>query len=93
MALSVVATSSRSYRTGTFLRFSNSNVESCSVSTALQKYKTLTMTISLPFACLNALVHLTFRGLRFILKFLWHLDEQKRKHLASFRTNMVPWPG
>ena len=51
------------------------------------------MTISLPFARLNALVHRTFLGFRFILKFLWHFDEQKRKHLASLRTNMVPWPG
>lgn len=25
------------------------------------------------------MVHLTLRGLRFILKFLWHLDRQKRK--------------
>jgi hypothetical protein len=53
----------------------------------------LTMTISLPFALLNALVHLTFLGFRFILKFLWHFDEQNRNVLASLRTNMVPCPG
>lgn len=35
----MVATNSRSYRTGTFLRFSNSNVESCDVSSsALSRY-------------------------------------------------------
>lgn len=51
------------------------------------------MTISLPFARLNALVHLTFLGFRFILKFLWHLLPQNRKHLASFRTNILPLPG
>lgn len=51
------------------------------------------MTISLPLARRNALVQRTLRGLRFILKFLWHFDEQNRKHLASLRTNIVPWPG
>lgn len=51
------------------------------------------MTISLPLARLNALVHLTFLGFLFILKFLWHFDPQKRNVFASFRTNIVPWPG
>lgn len=31
------------------------------------------MTISLPAAFRKAFVQRTFRGLRFILKFLWHL--------------------
>lgn len=39
----------------------------------------LTIVISLPAAFLNALVHLTFLGLRFILKFLWHLDRRKQQ--------------
>lgn len=34
---------------------------------------------SLPASLRYALVHLTLRGLRFILKFLWHLERQKRK--------------
>jgi len=79
MAFIVTWTRSRSYLTGTFRRFSNSNVES--------------IVISFPAAFRKALVHFTFRGLRFILKFLWHFDVQKRKTLASFRTNSVPCPG
>lgn len=35
------------------------------------------MTISLPAAFRKALVHRTFRGLRFILKFLWHLRRRR----------------
>ena len=35
-----------------------------------------TLTSSLPASLRLALVHLTFLGLRFILKFLWHLDLQ-----------------
>jgi len=31
--------------------------------------------------------------LRFILKFLWHLDLQKRKALASFLTKVIPFDG
>jgi len=56
IAFIVVWTRSRSYLTGTFRRFSNSKVES--------------IVISFPAAFRNALVHFTFRGLRFILKFL-----------------------
>lgn len=37
-----------------------------------------TTTSSLPADLRNAFVHATFLGLRFILKFLWHLDLQKR---------------
>ena len=88
---------------------------------------------SLPASLRYAFVHLTLRGLRFILKFLWHLDRQKRKicgregsegtprrlqrrgaaaaaaaggskggdygwpggglTVASFLTNVMPWPG
>ncbi len=33
-----------------------------------------TIVISLPAAFRKALVHLTLRGFRFILKFLWHLE-------------------
>lgn len=39
----------------------------------------LTSASSLPASLRYALVHLTLRGLRFILKFLWHLERQKRK--------------
>ena len=35
----------------------------------------------------------TLRGLRLILKFLTHLEEQKLKICASFRMNVEPWPG
>jgi len=38
-----------------------------------------TMVISFPAALRKALVQRTLRGLRFILKFLWHFDLQKRK--------------
>jgi hypothetical protein len=31
--------------------------------------------------------------LRFILKFLWHLERQNLKTVASLRTNVMPWPG
>lgn len=37
-----------------------------------------TTTSSLPADLRKALVQATFLGLRFILKFLWHLDLQKR---------------
>jgi hypothetical protein len=42
---------------------------------------------SFPAALRKALVHRTLRGLRFFLKFLWHLERQKRKILLSLRTN------
>jgi len=35
----------------------------------------------------------TLRGLRFILKFLWHLERQKWKMVASFLTKQMPCPG
>ena len=35
----------------------------------------------------------TLRGLRFSLKFLWHLLRQKRKTVESLRTKTDPWPG
>ncbi len=59
----VCCITSRLYRTGLFLLFSNSKVES---------------TVSSLLACLRkALVHLTFLGLRFLMKFRWHFDRQK----------------
>lgn len=39
----------------------------------------LTSASSFPASFLYALVHLTLRGLRFILKFLWHFDLQNLK--------------
>lgn len=42
-------------------------------------FGSLTTVSSLPDAFLNALVHLVFLGLRFFLKFLWHLDLQNWK--------------
>lgn len=35
----------------------------------------------------------TLRGLRFILKFLWHLERQNLNTVASLRANVMPWPG
>lgn len=60
----VLCTSSRSYFSGRLRRRSISKVASSASS--------------LPASLRYALVHLTLRGLRFILKFLWHLDRQKR---------------
>ena len=51
------------------------------------------MVISFPAAFLNTLVHLTFLGFLFILKFLWHLLLQKMNCFASLRTNIIPLPG
>ena len=45
---------------------------------------------SLPRAALYALVHFTLRGLRFILKLLWHLDRQNLKIVPSFLANDPP---
>jgi len=42
----------------------------------------LTSARSFPCILRYALVHLTLRGLRFILKFLWHLDRQNRNVCA-----------
>jgi hypothetical protein len=39
----------------------------------------ITCVISFPCTRLYALVHFTFRGFLFILKFLWHFDLQNRK--------------
>lgn len=69
-------TRSRLYRTGTLRRWANCRVEST--------------VISLPAALRNAFVHASLRGLRFILKFLWHFERQKRNCLASFRMNVMP---
>src|ERR1700712_2040504 len=104
MALRVVATKSRLYRTGTLRRAA--------------KVRVLSTDISLPCALRKDFVHLSLRGLRsevaewlekdfkpvvtqgniwdsnvLILKFLWHFERQKRKTLASFRTNWIPLEG
>ena len=73
IALIVVCTNSRSYRTGILRRFSNSMVESWRknfVKTIHIPSFEHTMVISFPAALRNALVHRTFRGLRFILSAL-----------------------
>ena len=48
---------------------------------------------SLPASFLYALVHRTLRGLRFILKFLWHFERQKLKtcrlHASSYRSEAL----
>jgi hypothetical protein len=44
-----------------------------------QNHPERTVVISFPCRRLQALVHRTFLGLRFILKFLWHLERQNRK--------------
>ena len=51
-----------------------------------QSHNTLSLVYS-PF------VQRTFLGLRFILKFLWHLERQNLKTEASLRTKVMPWPG
>ena len=64
------------YFTGRFRRRSKSNaVSACS---------------SLPCSILYAFVHFTFLGFLFILKFLWHLERQKRNCFESFRTKQIP---
>ena len=55
--------------------------------------RVLTTVISLPAALRKAFVQRTLRGLRFILKFLWHFERQKRKSLASLRTKVMPLEG
>ena len=82
MAETVAATRLRSYLTGA-LRFL-ANCERTSDESTI---------ISLPRAARWLLVHFSFRGWRFILKFLWHLDRQKRNCRASLRTNVMPFPG
>ena len=42
-----------------------------------------TTAISLPALFRNAFVHFTLRGLRFLMKALWHLGRQNRKVCAS----------
>jgi len=71
--------SSRSYLTGAFLLFSNSNEGSTASS--------------FPADFRNALVHRTFLGFFFFLKALWHLDRQNLKIFESFLTNWIPCPG
>ena len=48
---------------------------------------------SLPASFLYALVHRTLRGLRFILKFLWHFERQKLKtcalHASLYRSEAL----
>ena len=48
---------------------------------------------SFPASFLYALVHLTFLGLRFILKFLWHLLRQKRNTCEASRHFLMTNPG
>ena len=52
-----------------------------------------TTAISFPLNFLKAFVHAVLRGLRFILKFLWHLGRQNLKTLPSLRANVIPCPG
>lgn len=77
----VVSIFSLLYFMGLFLFCSISMVGSWCVRACRQSVRTTTM--SLPRVFLKALVHLTFLGLRFILKFLWHLEVQKRKSFHS----------
>mmetsp|Transcript_22517 Transcript_22517/g.47410 ORF Transcript_22517/g.47410 Transcript_22517/m.47410 type:complete len:223 (+) Transcript_22517:249-917(+) len=79
IAFRVFCITSLLYLSGLFLFLSSSNVVS--------------FVRSFPLAALYALVHFTFRGLRFILKLLWHLDRQNRNTVPSFLANMTPLPG
>ncbi len=66
------------------------------VLTGTDKFFTLTcyvivftMVSSFPWAFLKALVHLVFRGLRFLLNALWHFDRQNLKIWYQPRNNIV----
>ena len=63
----------------TQMRPATTVAESASDAGVQQFAAARTSASSLPASLRYALVHLTLRGLRFILKFLWHLERQKRK--------------